>query len=163
MTKLAAFPLDARELSRDTVRRFRERFVVGPRDECWLWVGSCQRGLPIVETGDGWLSALRVAFALGREAIPGGVRVRPCVRSHRCVNPMHLTLTEGVPRRSARSNEDVVRLVLRGKALGFEQRRLAALLGIAESTVSQLLHGKTRSALVARLRATDGTQETIRR
>ncbi|WP_327421883.1 HNH endonuclease [Streptomyces sp. NBC_01230] len=75
-------------------QRFREKFEVGPADQCWVWTGATNdQGyghLHIGGKGGSKLGAHRVSYELSVGPIPDGLEIDHLCRNTSCVNPQHL-------------------------------------------------------------------------
>lgn len=77
------------------LRRFLTKVVENPKTGCWEWVGHRDRkGYGQIKYNRRAHWAHRVAFALFRGTIPGGITVDHLCRNRCCVNPHHLSLAD---------------------------------------------------------------------
>lgn len=76
--------------------RFRERFVQGESDECWLWAGTINNtGYGVLKRGGTdhvVVLAHRLAVQLDGREIPEGLVIDHLCRVRHCVNPAHLEI-----------------------------------------------------------------------
>lgn len=85
--------------------RFWARVRVGGPDDCWLWLGNCdRRGYGRTSGAGRERMAHRVAYELRIGPIPSGLTLDHLCRVTGCVNPAHLepvTAAENTRRRNA--------------------------------------------------------------
>jgi DNA-binding XRE family transcriptional regulator len=127
-------------------------------EACWIYRGTTKRGYGhVVAHRRNW-SAHRFSFFLARGREPGPILMHLCdVRA--CVRPDHLRegtqkenigqavasgrMARGSRNGSAKLDEASVREILRRRADGETQQRLADAFGVSQVNISHILTGKT--------------------
>lgn len=159
------------EVTAQVVARFWSRVTKGAEPECWIWGGSRQRRLDgslsygTISVGR-WYRALahRLSFELANGPIPEDMVVCHRCDVPACVNPAHLFLgtqaenladmrakgrgkfnrfPDGTKHPNAKINPEIARDIRRRRAEGHTLLAIAKDVGIDQSTVHDIVRGKT--------------------
>lgn len=135
--------------------RHEEKIVVVSESGCWIWVGCCQ------PSGYGKVrlyskapeQAHRAFYIVLKGPIPDGLHVRHTCDVRCCVNPDHLVLgtpsenMQDMARRergnTRRLRAENVKEIRERYALGATQSDLSGDFGVAQTTISQIVTGKS--------------------
>lgn len=158
------------------IARFWSLIQRGAQDECWPWIGGRNKhGYGVVyasnrNEGDSCTTAHRVAYLLAKGVFDSNLMVLHSCDNPPCCNPAHLrvgtakdnaqdailrnrrpTTIKFAPRVRKLSDQDVeeiCRLSIKGRSA----RELAEAYGVARSTISDILNGKTKTHITAGMR-----------
>lgn len=144
--------------------RFESRVARADGDACWLWTaGKDRKGYGAISLDAKMHKAHRVAYQVHRGAIPAGMLVCHRCDVPACCNPEHLFLGThadntadmvakgranreprrvGVNNPASKVTPDAVRQIRELKRRGVTGRQISRLFGIAESQVSNIVHGR---------------------
>jgi hypothetical protein len=76
-------------------RRFENKFIRGKGDECWLWKTNTVLPQPNYNPNPWWtIKAYEFAYHIYMGPVPSGMKVVPCSRHKKCVNPFHLEVVD---------------------------------------------------------------------
>lgn len=147
------------------------RLTVGRPDECWLVTGSCNRSGHVKisqgSTSNGTFRQFRAHAIAWEQAnghpVPAGLVVMHTCDQPRCCNPRHLrvgtqadnihdSIDKGRYNAFGRQKlcADQVRQIRALAAGGELQKSIARQFGVANNTVSAIVHGKTWTRLLQR-------------
>ena len=148
-------------LTPSVVRRFWSKVARASGEECWLWIGGCRgNGYGCMNLGGKIISAHRIAFVIehGREPGDGLIVMHRC-DNRPCVRGDHLL--EGAPKDNARDmvakgrasprrgehhcfaklTDAAVLMAWELRSSGVSNRKIAARIGVASSTVDGIFRG----------------------
>lgn len=142
--------------------RFWEKVDKRGPNECWEWTaGKTTAGYGVINSGDAngtIVGAHRISWELAYDHIPKGMCVLHHCDNPGCVNPYHLFLgtdadnvhdmtekerqSRGESHGNSKLSERNVRKARRLIKEGWEQQRIAELLGVGSPTISMIKTGK---------------------
>ena len=139
----------------------RDRFFnkVNKTDTCWLWTGCKEKdGYARITFQKNRFPSHRFSWLLAGNTIPEGHHIRHKCKNKHCVNPEHLetgtreqnmadkirdgTDSRGEKSVNAKLTEEQVR-VIRANPDKKTHRELAEEYGVAETTISKIIHRKS--------------------
>lgn len=135
--------------------RFWSKVLIGEEDECWGWLGSCDRngyGFFTKRWGASPYRAHRYSWEALNGPVPEGLVIRHLCNNPSCVNPHHLkpgTQRENIIDKSYAGTQykqklsvDDVITIRQLRDEGYTYKQLADLGGVSESHVSQICRGR---------------------
>lgn len=145
-------------LRKQDIPRFHSKYKRRKSNQCWLWEASLVDGYGQFSIRSIGYRANRVAYLIAKGKLPTNQLVRHTCRNPRCVNPRHLKLGSHTDNRrdavrhgtahfnfeSGANNpnaklttEEVKQLRLLAKT--HTQARIASIMGLPKTTVSQII------------------------
>ena len=140
--------------------RFWKSYEAEPTSGCWIWTLNYSKdGYGLVNANRKTRQAHRVAYELAIGPIPDGMQVLHRCDTRCCVNPAHLFL--GTPQdnmadrdrkgrqmryermwkaKLTRQDVEDIHVLYRN---GMSQRKLAKRYGVWETTIADVIHGRT--------------------
>lgn len=146
-------PLPSR-LTFDKEFNFWSKIDRKSKDECWLWLPSCKRGVPTIKINRIMYFASRIAFYLVNKYDPGNKLVLHTCNTPKCMNNDHMYLgdhSDNAYDRYSDGSPPVIGNCRINLNVAKEIRRLNRISNLTQKEIGELFHvnNQTVSAILS--------------